>query len=195
MTRTSVTLRCAEPGDAPVLAELWTEALRRVDHQEQTSDLEIVIKESSTSAEQRVVVADYDGALAGAVLLKVSTVSPLNLEPVVHVISPHVFPQFRRHGIGRQLMEAAVTFAEEVGVEHIGTAAIAGSRDANRFMARLGLGPHAMMRLAPTIAVRAKLTAQRPALPTTSDRRLTRVIAHRRSLRRAQASESAPTAP
>ncbi|MDP2774949.1 MAG: GNAT family N-acetyltransferase, partial [Nocardioides sp.] len=90
----------------------------------------------------------------------------------------------------RLLMESAVSFAEELGVAHVGTAASSGSRDANRFMARLGLGPHAMLRLAPTVVVRAKLTAQRPATAATSGRQLTRVLAARRSLRRAQAADT-----
>ena len=43
-------------------------------------------------------------------------------------------------------MEAAVTYAEERGIAHVATAAVSGSRDANRFFARLALGPHAVLR-------------------------------------------------
>lgn len=186
MSRSLVSLRCAELADAPALAELWADALRRADHHDHIADLELVIKKAAASPEQRLIVADQDGAVAGAVLLRVTTLTPINLEQVVQAISPHVFPHYRRHGIGRLLMESAVSFAEELGVAHVGTAAASGSRDANRFMARLGLGPHAMLRLAPTVAVRAKLTAQRPALAATSGRQLTRVLAARRSMRRAQ---------
>jgi predicted N-acetyltransferase YhbS len=180
-----VSLRNAELADAPVLAELWADAVRRADPQEQVADLELVIKASSASPERRLIVAEYDGRVAGAILLRMTTLSPINLEQVVQAVSPHVFPQYRRHGIGRALMECAVTFAEELGVSHVATGARAGSRDANRFMARLALGPFATMRLAPTVAVRAKLTAQRPALAT-NGRQLTRVLAARRSMRRAQ---------
>lgn len=181
-------LRCAELADAPLLAELWGDAVRRADLQEQIADLELVIKGASASAEQRLVVADYDGQLAGAVLLRVTTLTPINLEPVVQAVSPHVFPQFRRHGLGRALMDSAVAFAEEIGVGHVASAAHASSRDANRFMARLALGPHAMLRIAPTQAVRVKLTAQRPATAAgaSSGRHLTRVLAARRSMKRAQ---------
>ena len=104
----------------------------------------------------------------------------------MQAISPHVFPQFRRRGIGQALMECAVAFAEEIGIGHITTAASSGSRDANRFMARLALGPHATQRVAPTHAVRAKLTAARPATATTNGRHLTRVLAARRSMKRTQ---------
>lgn len=189
MSRSLVSLRCAELSDAPALAELWTDAMRRADRQDQIADLELVIKKAAASPEQRLLVADHDGVVAGAVLLRVTSLTPINLEQVVQAISPHVFPDYRRHGIGRLLMESAVSFAEELGVAHVGTAASSGSRDANRFMARLGLGPHAMLRLAPTVAVRAKLTAQKPALAATSGRHLTRVLAARRSMRRAQATD------
>ena len=136
------------------------------------------------------MVAEYDGDVAGAVHLRASTLTPINLEPVVQAISPHVLPAFRRRGVGRTLMEAAVAFAEERGIAHIATAAVSGSRDANRFMARLALGPHAILRLAPTAMVQAKLDAQAPAIGVTAGRsgtrQLTHVLAARRSSRRAQ---------
>ncbi|WP_227463515.1 GNAT family N-acetyltransferase [Nocardioides lijunqiniae] len=185
MSRSLVSLRCAELSDAPSLAELWCDGLRRADPHEQVADLELVIKGATASPEQRMLVAEYDGALAGAILLRVATLSAINLEQIVQAISPHVFPQYRRHGIGRALMESAVAFAEELGIAHVATAATSGSRDANRFMARLALGPYATLRLAPTVAVRAKLTAQRPVLPG-NGRQRTRLLAARRSMRRSQ---------
>lgn len=188
MTRSLVTLRAAEVDDAPFLAELWSSALRRAEPQELVADLEQIIKTASATPEQRLVVAEYDGARAGAVLLKVTTVTSLNLDHAVQVLSPHVAPDYRRHGIGRMLMECAVSFAEEVGVTQVCTGVTAGSRDGNRFMARLALGPLATYRSAPVSAVRARLTAQRPVLPASSGdgRQLTRVLAARRSMRRAR---------
>ena len=72
-----VALRRAELSDAPLLAALWGDDVRRADVQDQIADLELIIKAASASAEQRLVVADYDGELAGAVLLRVSTVTPM----------------------------------------------------------------------------------------------------------------------
>ena len=98
-------------------------------------------------------------------------------------MSPTVFPEYRRHGVGRALMDAAVTFAEECRrTPRVDRGALRLARR-NRFMARLGLGPTATLRIAPTTAVRAKLTAQRlpVARPT---RHLTHVLAVRRSMRR-----------
>jgi GNAT superfamily N-acetyltransferase len=172
------------------LAQVWSEVLRRVDHDEQVADLEAIIARVTPLEDERIVVAEYDGEVAGAVHLRATTLTPINLEPVVQAVSPHVLPAFRRRGVGRTLMEAAVAFAEERGTAHIATAAVSGSRDANRFMARLALGPHAILRLAPTAMVQAKLDAQAPVIGVTAGRsgtrQLTHVLAARRSTRRAQ---------
>jgi predicted N-acetyltransferase YhbS len=187
MTRSLVSLRSAVPDDADRLADLWSDVLRRADHEDQATDLRSIIERVGPLDDERVVVAEYDGQLAGAVHLRAATMTPLNLEPVVQTISPHVFPEFRRHGVGRSLMEAAVAFAEELGIAHVATAVVAGSRDANRYMARLTLGPYAVLRVAPVHAVKTKLAARRPSTARTTGRPLTQVLAARRSLRKSQA--------
>jgi GNAT superfamily N-acetyltransferase len=188
MMRSLVSLRSAVPDDAAELVDVWSEVLRRTERDGQVADVLSVIERVDELTDERIVVAEYDGRLAGAVHLRATTLSPLNLEPVVQAISPHVLPQYRRHGVGRALMEAAVAFADERGIGHIASAAMSGSRDANRFMARLALGPQATLRIAPTAVVKAKLTAQRPAVSRPQGRHhLTHVLAARRSMRKSQA--------
>lgn len=189
MSRAMVSLRPARVEDAHFLVDLWSDALRRADRQDQVADLEVVLKQACASPEQRVVIAEYDGEPAGAVFLRVTTASPINLEPVVQALSPHVLPSFRRHGVGRTLMEAAASYAEELGIGHVLSEATSGSRDANRFMARLGLGPHAVLRVAPTHVVRGKVEAQRPPMERHRDRSRVQLLAARRSLRRQQAEQ------
>lgn len=180
MSRTPLVTRVACREDAPALAELWSDVLRRTDRSEQVADLELVIKQAAVSPEQRLVVVDYEGELAGAVFLRLSTLSPINLEPCVQSVQARVLPHVRRHGVGRALMDAATTFAEENGLLNVTTAVASTSRDANRFMARLGFGPVATIRLASTSVARQRLTP-----PTASDRGLNKVLAARRSQRRA----------
>ncbi|WP_243060224.1 GNAT family N-acetyltransferase [Nocardioides sp. SR21] len=190
MTRSLVCLRPAVLSDAADLAGLWTDVLRRTGPEDQVVDMEAVLARLTDSVDERIVVAEYDGEFAGAVHLQTTTMSALNLEPVVRALSPHVLPRFQRHGIGSALMDAAVTWAEDLGVGHVATAAVAGSRDANRFMARIALGPYAVLRVATTHAVRNRLGAQRrPARQSgAGGRQLTQVLAARRSLRRSRAS-------
>ena len=189
MSRSVVSLRCARASDAPVLVEVWHDALRRGEAAQQLSDVVSIIEDAAADPDQRLVIAECDGEVAGAVHLRATTLTAVNLEPAVQVISPHVLARHRRRGIGRVLIESAVTFAEERGIGHVATAAASTSRDANRFMARLAFGQQAVLRVATTHAVRAQLTARRPAAAR-SGRQLTAVLAARRSMRRQQSSVS-----
>ena len=180
MSRTSLVPRIARREDAPLLAELWSDVLRRADRAEQVADLELVIKAAAASPEQRIVVVEYGGELAGAVFLRLTTMSPLNLESCVQAIQPRVFDHLRRHGVGRALMDAAASFAEENGVLNVATAVPSTARDANRFMARLGLAPVATLRAAPTSLLRSRVN---PPVAG-GGRSVPRVLAARRTQRR-----------
>src|SRR3954467_4528852 len=180
MSRSSVTLRDATLADVEHLAELWQPFLRR-DVDAHLDDLARVIEQVGDRPGERLVVAEYDGEFAGAVYLLAAAYSPVNPEPVLQAHNPAVAPAYRKRGIGKALMESAVTWAEELGIGHVATATSSGSREANRFMARLALGPQAVLRMAPTPAVRSKLSARHPAA-----RQVTQVLAVRRSLRHAR---------
>ena len=184
--RSQLVARSATPADADALLELWSDVIRKTDTPDQLADLHTVIDRAAASDNERLTVVEYDGVVAGAVLLRAATVTALNLEPIVQVISPHVLPHYRRHGVGRCLVDAAVSFAEELGIACVGTAVAAGSRDANRFMARLAFGPAATLRIAPTQIVRAKLALQQPRIARAGGRQLTHVLAARRSARRSE---------
>jgi GNAT superfamily N-acetyltransferase len=180
MSRSLVTLRDATLADVEHLAELWHPFLRRA-ADEHLGDLATAIERAADQPGERLVVAEYDGSFAGAVFLRAATYSPVNPEPVLQVHNAAVVDDHRRRGIGKALMEAAVTWAEELGIGHVATAAASGSREANRFMARLALGPQAVLRMAPTPAVRAKLVGR-----CQGGRQVTQVLAVRRSLRHAR---------
>lgn len=190
MTRSLVSLRAATLADAPQLAELWTDVIRRTDREDQVADLEAVLTRVLASPDERIVVAEYDGEFAGAVHLEATTMSALNAEPVLRALSPHVLPRFQRHGIGSALMDCAVSWAEELGIGHVATAAVAGARDGNRFMARIALSPYAVLRVATTHAVHSRLSAHRRPASSTGTRQLTQVLAARRSMRRSRAAAS-----
>ena len=67
-------------------------------------------------------------------------------------------------------------------------ATAAGVRDANRFMARIALGPYAVLRVAPHHAVRRASPPGPGWSRGTSGRQRTQVLAARRSLWRSRAS-------
>ncbi len=186
MTRTLVTLRDVVTDDAADLSRLWGEIIRRSEDRDPVADMCTIIAQVQTKIDERLVVAEYDGILAGAVLLRIAPLTPLHLESIVQVISPHVLAEYRRRGVGRALMDAAASFAEDRGINHVGTASMSNSREANRFMARLGLSPHATLRVTSTQMLRAKLTGQRSALSRQPGRPMGQILAARRSLRRSQ---------
>ena len=192
MTRTPALLRTAVVSDAPALVDLWHDTCRRADRGEQVADLEVLVKTADESPEQRLLVAERDDEVVGAVLVRLATLSPINPEPCVLVHSPTVAPRARHKGIGRMLMEAAVAFGDELGVAHVATAVEPGARDANRFMARLGLGPKATLRVAPLATVQSKV---QPKSATTgrapSGRQIGQILAARRSMRRPSALPAA----
>ncbi len=141
MGRSGVTLRDATLGDVPVLVELWADVLRKGEPHQLAADVTAIVDGTADAVESRVVVAEVDGRVAGAVLLKLAPMTAINLESTVHVVAPHVFPELRRQGVGRALMDAAVSFAEDRGIGHLRSGSLSMSRDASRFMARLGFGP------------------------------------------------------
>ncbi|HEY9564230.1 MAG TPA: GNAT family N-acetyltransferase [Nocardioides sp.] len=183
MSRTAATLRGATTDDAAALVGLWSDLLRRGTPSDLLEEMKEVIGRIAKNPAEQIVIADCDGAVAGAVILRTSPLTPFNSEVAVQAISPHVAPAFRRRGIGHQLMEAAVQHAEEQGVGHVAAASLSNSRDAHRFLARMALAPQAVLRIAPTHVVRTKLSGRRP---TSAPHRqpLGQVLAQRRSLRR-----------
>jgi GNAT superfamily N-acetyltransferase len=180
-----VTVRPATAADVPVLAELWSDILRRGTPDEHLADVARIVTDAEGRQDVQVVVAEYDGAVAGGVYLQATTLTPLNLEPAVLAVSPHVLADYRRKGVGTALIEAAVRFAEQHGATHISTAANADARDANRFMARLAFAPQATLRAATTGAVRARIVSRRPGtvLGAAKTRQIDRVLAARRGRR------------
>ena len=185
MSRTAIEVRDAEPADAADLVRLWADHVPRSMAPE--DDMRLVVKRAAQSSADRILVATYDGVFAGASYLQIAPRSPLDPEPVLNLLLPEVVAGFRRHGVGHALMEAGVVHAEKAGVHEVRSAAHAGDRIAQRFMARLALSPVATFRSAPTHVVRAKLAGRTRGRPGT--RALTAVVAQRRSQRRRRSAE------
>ena len=103
-----------------------------------------------------VVVDDADEPL-GMALFTVAPANALVDLPAVHMSHAVVGDRHKRRGAGRALVCAAATYAEQRGIEQLVVSVHPGSRDANRFFARLGFAPLAVRRTAPVAAVRRRL--------------------------------------
>jgi GNAT superfamily N-acetyltransferase len=188
--RSPVHIRDAAPEDVDDLIEVWAaRGSERVFAQPIRQDAMASLAGIAADADQRLMVASIDDRIVGAVHLLRAPLSPIHSESAVYVLHLQVVDEFRRHGVGRSLMEAVVTWAEEKASTHVVAAASASSRDANRFMARLGLGQFAVVRGATVAAMRAKLPLEPPAVArvgTRNHRTVGQVLVQRRSLRRSQ---------
>lgn len=189
MSRSPVSVRVVRESDAADLLELWAGLPRRhASIEDALVEVGTAISRVLERSDERIMVAEYGGHFAGAVHLKLSRLSPLSTECSVQAGHLTVAPDFRRHGIGKLLLDSAVVWAEELGIPNIVAVSTAASRDANRFMARLGLGQMWVVRVGSTAHVRSKLPFESPALRRQqgSNRQLGQVLAARRSQRRQQ---------
>jgi ribosomal protein S18 acetylase RimI-like enzyme len=103
-----------------------------------------------------VAVADDDEPV-GMALFTVASANALLDLPVVHVSHAVVAGRHKRRGAGRALVAAAAAYADERGLDQIVVSVHPGSREANRFFARLGFAPLAVRRTAPVSVVRRRL--------------------------------------
>ena len=103
-----------------------------------------------------VVVAEDDEPL-GMALFTVASVNALLDLPAVHMSHAVVADRHKRRGAGQALVGAAAAFADQHGLEQLVVSVHPGSRDANRFFARLGFAPLAVRRVAPVAMVRRRL--------------------------------------
>lgn len=198
MARSSLHVRTATPEDVPAVVA-FGEELRDLAI---TPTAEIVRSRGGAAGSTRayleqcyldaiedplrelvVVVDDADEPL-GMALLFVAPANALVDIPAVHMSHAVVGDRHKRRGAGRALVAAAATYAERRGIEQLVVSVHPGSRDANRFFARLGFAPLAVRRTAPVAAVRRRLgqAESRPVAEhvvrrarTTPSRRATRL--------------------
>lgn len=104
-----------------------------------------------------VAVDDASDVVVGFVAVRADELTTIARTPVLHVSHLIVAPKFRKRGIGRSLLAAVVHLADERGVDHVLATASTGSRDVNRYLARLGFAPLVMRRLASTTVLRRSL--------------------------------------
>ena len=195
MSRAAFHVRAVELDDADGLSALWQPTIGRAGQHEVTRhDVPSTIRKVLAGDKERIIVAEVGGCIVGAVYLRIGPLMPLTSDQSVFISLLKVQEEFRKRGVARGLMDAAVTWAEENGVAHVVSISGGASRDASRFLARLGLTQAATVRVAPTAALRARLPLEvsamvrgAPVQRTVGQRNLGQVLAARRSMRRSGA--------
>lgn len=193
MSRSPVHVRDAVPEDAAALLSIWGDVRRSGSERATTPAAEAeavaALARIAADPDQRLLVGTIDDEVVGAAHLLRCSLSPIHTEAAIHVSHLHVLEDHRRRGVGKALVETAVSWAEEKDTKHLLAAASVHSRDGNRFMARLGLTQIATVRGATIPAIRAKLPVEPPAaamVNARNHRSVGQVLAQRRLQRRVQ---------
>jgi GNAT superfamily N-acetyltransferase len=148
------------------------------------------IARNADNPDESLQVAVLDDRIVGLVHLSYRPHSPLHEDDSVQVDHLFVDWEHRRRGVGRALMAQAATWAEEMGSTQILAAVSANARDANRFLACLGVMAVATVRSVPVAVLRQRLclaeqdSADTPAL-----------LARRRTMLRRQITLRSPRQP
>jgi GNAT superfamily N-acetyltransferase len=95
--------------------------------------------------------------VVGLLAARRDDIGAIDLTAVLHVTHLLVMPGARRRGVGRALLGAAVQLADDCGVDRVLTTAAAGSREGNRYLARIGFAPLVVHRIATTATLRRSL--------------------------------------
>jgi GNAT superfamily N-acetyltransferase len=161
----AIEVRDARPDDADTLVMLWREMSVGSGHQRLLAAPTVASARASITRladdpTGRLVVGEIDGRASGMAYLRRTPISPLHEEVTVTVEYLHVTDEARRHGLGKALIAEATGWAEQGNCPHLGIVAPAAAREANRFLARLGLGQAAILRFANTHTVRRRLAAE-----------------------------------
>jgi len=162
----AVEVRDARQDDAAALVELWRELAAVAGHPSRLpatpseKAVEVAVSKHLDDPFGRLLVAELDGEVHGMAYLRRTAVSPLHDDMTVTVEYLHVTDTARRHGLGKALIAEAVAWSEHENCAHLAVVAPAIAREANRFLARLGLGQAGILRFATTHTVRRRLAAE-----------------------------------
>ncbi len=166
MSRASVRVRPADHADVEAMVGLITSVDTKSGvfsgrglSDPSVTHLDSRLREILAEGRQMLIVAsdDQTGELIGLLVAKMDEIGAIDLTPVLHVTHLLVGASHRRRGVGRTLLAAAVHLADERGVDRVLATAASGSREANRYLARLGFAPLVVHRVASTATLRRSL--------------------------------------
>jgi ribosomal protein S18 acetylase RimI-like enzyme len=169
MARASLRVRPATIDDVPALIELGEELREAAlaapyDSRPRTTSAgtraalsQRYVEALADPQRHLVVVVNAAEERLGMALFTISPGNALLDLPAVHMSHAVVADRHKRRGAGKALVAAAAAHAEAHGLDQIVVSVHPGSRDANRFFARLGFAPMAVRRVAPVAVVRRRL--------------------------------------
>lgn len=141
-------VRRAAPGDLDELVDLWL----AIGRHHEPLDVSFALREGSRGEAHRLLGAwlrDPDaaafvvgeGVLEGICLVRVDRAPPIQRETERGLVSDvGVRPECRRRGVGRALVDAALAWVAERGVERVEVRVARGNPEGQAFWRALGFG-------------------------------------------------------
>jgi len=166
VTRSPVEVRRAVIEDLDDLLLLWSQAREEVARGGRTpggiplDQIRPRLAESLGSPDIHILLARWEGRVAGYAVLRVAPLLAVVDGPALHIDHLFVQPSARRHGVARGLLSAATAIAERQGAEQILASAAPSAKDTHRFLARLGFFPLVVRRAVGTATLRRRLAGE-----------------------------------
>lgn len=189
MARSAVQIARMTSGNEEELVSLWRQAKRAEGHgddQVERSLRDGRLTRACARSDVRVFVASIEDEPVGFCVVMSGPMSALQETLAVWLDVLWVKPGRRQRGVAGALLEVVASYAEHLGAAEIVSCVPAGSRDANRFFARLGFAAVVTERSTAPAALRRRLAGHGASIVSDAVRR-------RRSLRaRARARDCDP---
>ncbi len=163
MSAVSVRTRAATEADLTSIVDLWDELRetgQRLGPFGPPASQDAIgkrIAELAHDPNHRVVLAEVDDEVLGLGVLSRLPITPISDVESVQISYMHVRQDSRRRGIGRAIVDAALEFATEISADYVTVGVFPGSRDTNRYFARLGFSPLVVRRAIPTATLQRRL--------------------------------------
>lgn len=193
MSRPQVFVRRVDAGLQPDLIDLWV--ANRVEGGSSPEATQRIATDGSLPASLErpgvtAFLAVCDGEPVGYLVLSDTTTGVFVDAPCVAIDQLYVRAEWRKHGVARQLLSTAATYADRMGADQIASNVPAQVRDANRFFARLGFTPTVVRRVTTPSALHRKLAGAGETRYSLEG--LEQVLHRRRSARGRAVRQAAP---
>ncbi|HVQ86903.1 MAG TPA: GNAT family N-acetyltransferase [Actinomycetes bacterium] len=161
-----VTVRTREASDSDLAAvvDLWDELresggrLGPFGPPASTSAVRDRLAALGSDDAHRVILAEIEAEIVGLAVLSRLPITPISDVESIQISFMHVRNDRRRRGVGRAIVESAMAFANDVGADYVTVGVFPGSRDTNRYFARLGFSPLVVRRAIATSLLQRKLS-------------------------------------
>ena len=138
-----VTIRKAITSDIPRILELYEE-LTEKKQDISPAKAKQILRQINAISEGRLLVAEQDGMVLGTLYIQVIPNLSHNGTPYAVIENVVVDKRFHKQGIGRLLMENALTFAREAGCYKVQLLSMKKRLEAHQFYRALGFADSAL---------------------------------------------------